>query len=46
MTEDLDGVINLLIAFILGGLVAITWLAMNPRAVKRLGDWLERVRGR
>jgi hypothetical protein len=44
MTEDLDGVINLLIAFILGGLVGITWLAMNPRAVKRLGDWLDRLR--
>ena len=44
MTELIDNPIGLVIAFCLGGLVGVTWLAMNPRAVKRLGDWLDRLR--
>ena len=44
MTELMDNPIGLVIAFCLGGLVGVTWLAMNPRAVKRLGDWLDRLR--
>jgi len=45
MEAGLDHYLGLVIAFLLGGLVATTWLAMNPRAVRRLAAWLDRWRG-